>query len=81
MVSSRKGCSSIDFNNDYSIYSGLRIINYLKCEKSFYSVDLLWNNIDDINDNRNTYHFLKLITTISVLWKRKLRSVPLLQVT
>ncbi len=48
----------IDFNNDYSIYSNLKIVNYSKCAKPYFTVDLLYNNLDDLNDNRNTYHLL-----------------------
>ncbi len=48
----------INLNNDYSIYSNIKIVDYIKCTKPFYKIDLLFNNIDDINDRRNTYHLI-----------------------
>lgn len=63
LVNMSKNNSPIDFNNDYSLYSNLKIVNYLKCEKPYFTVDLLLNNLEDMNDNRNTYHLLKLNNT------------------
>jgi len=48
----------IDYNNEYNIYSNLKIMSYSKCQNPFYTIDLLYNNLEDVNDLRNTYHLL-----------------------
>lgn len=50
--------NQIDFSSDYSIYSNLKLMNYSKCSKPYFTIDLLFNNVDDLNDSSNNYHLI-----------------------
>lgn len=52
----------IDLNNDYNLYSSLKLVNFIKCKNPHYKIDLLLNNLENGNsEEKKTYHLLSFV--------------------
>jgi len=51
--------NNFDLNNDYNIYSSLKLVNFIKCKNPKFKIDLLLNNLENANSDENkTYHLI-----------------------
>ena len=56
--------TEVELNNDYNLYSSLKLVNFIKCKTPIFKIDLLLNNLDNANcDNNKTYHLLSFNKT------------------